>query len=203
VALSLDESKTNKMYSFLLQKQPKCAFFTSLVVLGVLLTGCGTGEYNRRLEQTVSNINNQVLWDAATTLQDAAGMATGVSLQLPLFVVNAPVRDQPQGLTLPGFAYSYPVEGGSIHVAAVSAETGIEQVKSEAGQSIPGANWTDAPMGGLPGARVSGTVAEKRLDLYVVTSGTHHVLIGWHGDQGNAAFFQAADQSMASLVPTE
>ncbi len=177
--------------------------------------GCGTGDYKRRLRETVEMLNstvdvNSILIGEPSALQDSSFQQAGVALRLPQYVVNAAATDQPAGISLPGFAYYYPVDSGSVLVAAVPVDKNVNELKSEVktelNKTIPGADWADSQVptpdgGSLSIPRISGNQGDgQRLDVYLLTSGTHHVMVGWRAPADNASFFQAAEYSMGSAM---
>jgi hypothetical protein len=150
----------------------------------------------------------RLLWKAASSLQDSAGQAVGVTLHFPLSVVSGPSHQQPPGMALPGFAYSHPVEAGRIYIGAVPLTKNIDAVmadiKAEVNKVIPGVEWADAQVdspdgGNFSSPRISGADSEgNRLDVYLVTSGTHHVVVGWRAPKDNSDFFTASEYSMGT-----
>jgi hypothetical protein len=112
-------------------------------------------------------------------------------------------------MALPGFAYSYPVKAGHIYIGAVPLEKGIDAVKAdiktEVNKVIPGADWADAQVASPDGGhfstpRISGSDSEgSRLDIYLVTSATHHVFVGWRAPKDNSDFFTASEYSMGTI----
>ena len=186
-----------------------------LAVFALTACGCGTGDYKRRMRETVEMLNstvdvNAILFGEASALQDSSLQQVGVALRLPQYVVNAAVTDQPGGISLPGFAYYYPVESGNVLVAAVPVDKNVNElkaeVKTELNKTIPGADWADSQVptpdgGSLTVPRISGSQSDgQRLDLYLLTSGTHHVMVGWRAPAENASFFQSAEYSMGSAM---
>ncbi len=141
-------------------------------------------------------------------MADKNGQPVGVSLNLPLSVVNAATAQQPPGMALPGFAYSYPVEAGHIYIGAVPLPKDIDAVKAdikaEVNKVIPGADWADAQVASPNGGNfsspcISGEDSEgNRLDVYFVTSGSHHVFVGWRAPKDNSDFFTASEYSMGT-----
>jgi hypothetical protein len=192
-----------------------------LVALLVATVGCGTGEYNRRLKERVQELNSTVdigsiLYGAASPLAEANGGQVGVSLQLPLLVTAQPATGetaQPAFLKLPGFAYAYPVssgdKSGNIYIAAVPNDKGSAELQSElqgaVAGSFSGAAWAEAQVPTADGSgmmiqRISGIGQPGRFDLYMLTSSTHHVLIGWLAPEGWSDFFRASEYSMGSAM---
>jgi hypothetical protein len=151
----------------------------------------------------------RLLFKAASSLQDSAGQAVGVTLHFPLSVVSGPSHQQPPGMALPGFAYSYPVEAGHIYIGAVPLTKNIDAVmadiKAEVNKVIPGVEWADAQVdspdvGNFSSPRISGADSEgNRLDIYLVTSATHHVFVGWRAPKDKSDFFTTSEYSMGTI----
>jgi hypothetical protein len=192
-----------------------------IVALAVTTLGCGTGEYNRRMKERVEELNSTVdigaiLYGAASPLADASGGQVGVTLQLPLLVTSQPATGdaaQPTFMKLPGFAYSYPIgsggQSGNIYLAAVPLDKGVAELKSEiqgtVAGSFSGAAWAEVQVptadgSGLMIQRISGTGQPGRFDLYLLTSSSHHVLVGWLAPETWGEFFQASEYSMGSAM---
>jgi hypothetical protein len=201
-----------------LQLRPASYLIVALLVTAV---GCGTGEYNRRMKDRVEELNSTVdigaiLYGAASPLADASRGQVGVTLQLPLLVTSQPATGdaaQPAFMKIPGFAYSYPVgsggQSGNIYIAAVPVDKAAAELKSEiqgaVGGSFSGAAWAEAQVptadgSGLMIQRISGTGQPGRFDLYLLTSSSHHVLVGWLAPDGWSEFFQASEYSMGSAM---
>ncbi len=208
-----------------------------LVVLACLLvSGCFTGEYGRRMDQTISKLAAQGERTAAvfaepSGLFDAAGIDTGISLRMPVFVdakakslIAGTANAQPPFFDLPGFAYSYeiPFDGqpAYVYVAAVKvdakpADALAQEVQDGVGKTFSGAAWQDVTLETFSGAnitvkRLSVTGpqqfgAEKtdgQFDLYLVSSASYNVLIGWRASSATAAaqgFFDKVAIAMGTL----
>ena len=164
-------------------------------------------------------------------MQDAAGGATGIQLRLPVILDDkakamrpADPAAQPPFVQLPGLAYSYEiqVEGSPAYAyfaAVPSGEKTAEAVEQEVQAAIKttfsSAEWTDTeiPTPGVAPARMKKLsltgpqnfgqdVQDGRFDLYLVSSGTHHVLIGWRAtvaSGSSAGFFDNAAHAMGSV----
>jgi hypothetical protein len=172
-----------------------------------------------------------VIYGEASPVQDAAGTPTGIQLRLPLIIDgNAkplPGSDpaaQPPFVQLPGLAYDYEMQVGGqpayAYFAAVAggektAEAVAQEVQAAVNTTFSSAVWSDVdlktPDGGsvkvkllsLTGSQKFGQdVQDGRFDLYLVSSATHHVLIGWRAPttSGNSAnFFENAARAMGSV----
>ncbi len=173
----------------------------------LVLSGCFSGEYGSRMEQTISKLTSQeekagAVFDTATDIVD------GISLRLPVFVddkasylgAGSP-NAQPPFFALPGFAHSYeiPVDGGPayVYLAAVKSEgkpadTVAQEVQAAVEKTFSGAAWQDVSLENLSGNALSAKRlsvvgkqvfgAEKldgQFDLYLVSSADYSVLIGW------------------------
>lgn len=136
----------------------------ALVICSVCLavSGCFSGEYTRRMEETINDLQRdtekaRAVFGQPSKIVDAAGTATGVSLRMPVFVddtakplvADAP-HAQPPFVELPGFAYAYevPMDGPPAYVyfAAVkpdekSAEELAQQVQGAIRNTFSGASW--------------------------------------------------------------
>ena len=101
------------------------------------------------------------------------------------------------------------MEAGHIYIGAVPLPKNTDAVKAdiraEVHKLIPGADWADAPVASPTGGnfslpRISGEDSEgNRLDVYFVTSGSHHVLLGWRAPKDNFSFFTASEYSMGTI----
>ncbi len=200
-----------------------------ILALSLTISGCMTGEYNRRLKETATRMADQVdvatiLFGAASGLDDASGQSTGVQVQLPLFVTSAAVTEdsaQPPFMKIPGFAYAYAVQSdgqpGFVYIAAVASDKAAAELTSEVqaavGQKFSGAVRREklvptADGGTLPIQCISSTgpqsfgaeQVEGRFDLYLLSSPTHHVLVGWRAPVASSGFFQASEYSMGTVM---
>ena len=172
-----------------------------------------------------------VIYGEASPVQDAAGTATGIRLRLPLIIdgsakslLGSDPAAQPPFVQLPGLAYSYEMQVGGqpayAYFAAVAsgektAEVVAQEVQAAVNTTFSSAVWSDVglktPDGGsvkvkllsLTGAQKFGQdVQDGRFDLYLVSSATRHVLIGWRAPtvSGNSAnFFENAARAMGSV----
>lgn len=153
-----------------------------LGVVAVVANGCFSGEYTRRMKDTMENLQRethraQAVFAQSSEIVDASGSATGITLRMPVFVddtakslVAGDPNAQPPMLGLPGFAYSYemPFEGepGYVYLAAVeadekSADELAQEVQTAVGRSFSGAAWEEATVEGFSG----GTKQFKRLRM--------------------------------------
>ena len=173
-----------------------------------------------------------VIYLDPSPVNDAAGRATGIRLRLPLIIDgnaksltgNDPAA-QPPFMQLPGLAYSYEMQvGGQTAFAyfasvAADAEKTADVVSQEVQAALKGsfssATWTDTaletPDGGsvtvkllsVTGSQKFGQgVEDGRFDLYLVSSATHHVLIGWRAPVAagtSAGFFDNAARALGSV----
>lgn len=172
-----------------------------------------------------------VIYGQASPVQDASRGSTGISMRLPL-VIDADAKAlapddadaQPPFLQLPGLAYAYELTVGdqpafayfaAVPVGQQDAAALAEELQQRVGRGFSGAAWRDVPVrtptGGtvqlkllsLIGPQKFGARTEDgRFDLYLVSSSTHHVLIGWRAPTaaGSAAhFFENAAFAMGSV----
>jgi hypothetical protein len=93
----------------------------SLLALTILLSGCGTGEYNTRLAATLRGAGQKAQFDkflypegGEVQVNDAGGQASGVKLRIPntldansKTLANTEPRAQPPFVKLPGLGYAY------------------------------------------------------------------------------------------------
>jgi hypothetical protein len=200
------------------------------------LSGCFSGDYARRMDETTKKLNQlgeiaSVIYGEASPVNDAAGAATGIRLRLPLIIdgnaKSLPGSDpaaQPPFAQLPGLSYSYEVQAGGqpafAYFAAVAAgektaEAVAEEVQAAIKATFSSAVWNDAtlktPDGGSVTVKllqVTGSqkfdqaVEDGRFDLYLVSSASHHVLIGWRApvvSGTSAGFFENAARAMGSV----
>ncbi len=200
----------------------------------VLLGGCGSGEYARRMNETSTQLKKlgdiaKVLYPTLSPVKDAADAATGIQLRLPLVIDGSakamhgddPAAQPPSG-QLPGLAYSYEMQVGGqpayAYFAAVAGsdktqEAFAQEVQTALGSAFSGAVWVDTQLETPDGRSItlkllSATGKQKfgqdvqdgRFDLYLVSSGTHHVVIGWRAPvAAGAGFFDNAAASMGSV----
>lgn len=152
-----------------------------LGLVAVAMSGCFSGEYTRRMKETMENLERetqrgQAVFGQASEVVDAAGTSTGISLRLPVFVddtakpleAGAP-HAQPPFVDLPGFAYSYEIPFDEtpayVYMAAVkagdveSADELAREVQTEVGQMFSGAAWEEVTLESFSG----GTRQFKRL----------------------------------------
>ncbi len=167
----------------------------------------------------------------ASAVYTATGETTGISLRLPVFVDDkakslkgADTNAQPPFADLPGYAYTYEIpfneESAYVYFAALKvdekpAETLEQEVQAAIGNAFSGAAWQDVTVerfkgGPLKIRRLSGVgnqkfgsqVSDGRFDLYLVSSSTHHVLIGWRASSvvgSSQGFFEKASISMGTV----
>jgi hypothetical protein len=207
-----------------------------LGLANVLLSGCFSGDYNSRMEETTKQLNElgaiaTVIFADASPVQNAGGTATGITLRLPQVINGAakPLQGsdpdaQPPFLEIPGFSYGYEMQVGGqpayAYFAAVpAAEKGADvlaqEIQAAVASKFSSAAWRDTslktPSGGTVTLKVLSMlgpqkfgqdVQDGRFDLYLVSSSTNHVLIGWRAPTtaGNAArFFENAAISLGSV----
>lgn len=172
-----------------------------------------------------------VIYGEASAVNNTAGSASGIRLRLPL-IIDANAKSltgddpaaQPPFMQLPGLAYSYELQVGGqpafAYFAAVAsgekeAAAVLQEVQAAINTTFSSAVWNDAtlktPDGGsitMKLLRVTGSqkfgqaVEDGRFDLYLVSSGTHHVLIGWRApvvSGTSAGFFDNAERAMGSV----
>jgi hypothetical protein len=172
-----------------------------------------------------------VIYGQSSPVQDAARANTGISMRLPLVIdgkakalAATDAEAQPPFLELPGLAYAYELQVGDqpayAYFAAVpagekDAAALAEEIQGRVGRTFSAAAWREVPVqtptGGtvqlkllsLIGPQKFGTRTEDgRFDLYLVSSATHHVLVGWRAPAasgGNAKFFENAAFAMGSV----
>jgi hypothetical protein len=192
----------------------------------LVLIGCSSGEYNRRLEETIQRIETEVrLHGAASPIVDSS---TGATIRLPEMIgadaqtLQQGDEAQPSFLALPGFAYAYKFQAegqpGYLYVATVPVadkppEELTRELQTEVRKTFSSAAWQDVtvtPPGGTPLAvkRLTAEGTQKfgqqdlpgRLDLYLASTPTHHVLLGWRAPSGTPKFFEAAAASVGTLT---
>lgn len=172
-----------------------------------------------------------VIYDQSSSVQDASRTDTGIRLRLPRVIpsnakaISAEDADaQPPMLELPGLAYAYRLQVGDqpayAYFAAVpaggqDAAALAEEIHGRVGRAFSSAAWRDVPVqtpsGGTVQLRLLSLIGpqkfgaqteEGRFDLYLVSSATHHVLVGWRAptSAGDAAqFFKDAASAMGSV----
>ena len=206
-----------------------------IAVCSLVVGGCFTGEYNRRMDVTVKRLGElgelaAVIYPQPSPVNDRSGKPTGISLRLPLFIGDArsfradDADAQPPVLSLPGLAYGYEMEIGgqkayayfaSVPVEEQDAEGLAQELQAALRKASSSAAWSDVslktPDGGnvrLEMLSVSGTQRfgtenqEGRFDIYLVSSPTHHVLLGWRAPvaaAGPQRFFEHVAASMGSI----
>jgi hypothetical protein len=185
----------------------------ALALLCFLVSGCSSGEYRRRMEESIQRLQAQAERAAAVfadihSVRDASNADTGISLRFPVFVdessksLKASEGDaQPPFCKLPGLAYAYevPLEQGPayVYLAAVkadqkSAEELAEEVETAVGKAFSGAAWQQVTLAGVSSGEVTlrklsvagpqrfgSEKVEGQFDLYLASSASHHVLVGW------------------------
>jgi hypothetical protein len=168
------------------------------------------------------------IYPTSSPVQDAGATATGISLRLPQLIGGSVVAlraseagAQPPFMQLPGLSYTYPLQiqeqpayayFAAVAVAEKGADVLAQEVQTAVAAAFSGATWTDAvlstPSGDsltLKRISVTGNQAfgdkkeDGRFDLYLVTSATHSVLIGWRAPISASTFFQHVDISMGSV----
>jgi hypothetical protein len=171
-----------------------------------------------------------VIYAQQSPIQDLAGNPTGISLRLPLFIGDArsfradDADAQPSFLSLPGLAYGYEMDFGgqkayayfaSVPVEEQDAEGLAQELQAAVRKTSSSAAWSDVslktPDGGTVRLRMLSTLGtqrfgtesqEGRFDLYLVSSPTHHVLLGWRAPTAAAGpqrFFEQVAASMGSI----
>ncbi len=178
-----------------------------LAVLLTLVSGCFTGEYDRRMKETMQQVASQVLFTQASPIADATGKQTGASIHMPLFVdstakaLAAGADSQPPFVQLPGFAYAYEIQikqqPAYVYFAAVptskqSAADLQKQVRDAIAKKFSSASWQDVSVKKSDGStatvkRLTVTGPQKfgsqerpgRFDLYLCETPKYHLLIGW------------------------
>ncbi len=168
------------------------------------------------------------------TVKDSTDTATGITLRLPVFVGNSAkplarsdAGAQPPFCQIPGLAYAYelPFDGvpAFVYFAAVRAdikdvETLSSEVQTEVAKAFSAAGWQDVSLttfgGGTvqvrriscAGPQLFGTQKEEGIfELYLFSSASHHVLLGWRASSPtNAAqgFFDKVAISMSTVQGT-
>lgn len=196
--------------------------------------GCFTGEYGRRMDQTISTLAAQgakaaAVWGDPTSVSDS-----GISLRLPVFVDDKSAyleptspNAQPPFYNLPGFSNSYeiPFDGvpAYVYLAAVKADEKptdalAQEVQAGVGRTFSSAVWQDVTLETFSGGSMAvkklsaigpqvfgGEKADGQFDLYMVSSGSHNVLIGWRAAAATAVaheFFEKAAISMGTVAGT-
>lgn len=234
VSTLVDRSRSQQLLLACRERWHALPWFMALVCSG--LSGCFSGDYARRMEETTKKLQQlgdiaSVIFGQASPVNDPAGSATGIQIRLPLIIDgnaksllgNDPAA-QPPFVPLPGLAYSYEMQVGGqpafAYFAAVAsgektAEVVAQEVQAAINTSFSSAVWNDTtlktPDGGsvtvkllsVTGSQKFGQdVEDGRFDLYLVSSGTHHVLIGWRApvvSGTNAGFFENAARAMGSV----
>jgi len=172
-----------------------------------------------------------VLYGDATGVVDAASAATGIQFRLPQVIAPdaKPIHGsdpaaQPPFVELPGMAYTYEMQVGeqpayayfaAVPIADKPADVFAQEVQAAVSKAFSSAAWIDTslqtPEGGsvtlklmsVTGSQKFGQdVQDGRFDLYLVSSGTHHVLVGWRApvESGTSAnFFENAARAMGSV----
>ena len=167
----------------------------------------------------------------SSVVYTATGETTSISLRFPVFVddkakslKSGDTNAQPPFADIPGYAYAYEVSFGDdpayVYFAAVKVDEkavdALEQeVQAAVGKVFSGAAWQEVTIekfkgGSLKVKRLSvagnqkfgSQVTDGRFDLYLVSSATHHVLIGWRassGGGGSQGFFEKAAISLGTL----
>ena len=202
----------------------------------LVLAGCGSGDYNRRMETTITKLNEAgdmaaAVYAQASEVLDTAGSPTGISLRLPVFIGSdakalraGDAGARPPFVNLPGYSYGYEVQVGGqpayAYFAAVAAsgktaEAITQEIQAQISKAFSSATWQDTPVASPEGGSVNvkllsviGSQAfgaeaqEGRFDLYLVSSATHHVLLGWRAPVAtadNEKIFQNVAISMGTI----
>ncbi len=153
-----------------------------VLVTAAACSGCFSGDYNRRMEQTISSLKAQgeraaSVFGQASPVYTAAGQNTGISLHFPVFIddkaksltANDP-QAQPPFADLPGIAYAFEVTLGDqptyAYFAAVKADekpTDVleQQVLAAVGKTFSGAAWQDVTVERIQG----GSITLRRLSV--------------------------------------
>jgi hypothetical protein len=147
--------------------------FASLVIL--VVAGCFTGEYNRRMTATLQQLQVQsekagAVFPSPSAMLDASGAQTGIRLRLPIFVdaTAKPMQAgdpnaQPPFCQLPGFAYSYEMPLATpayFYVAAVSGASKsrdelMQEVEASIAKTFSGAAWQDVSVERFEGGTIT------------------------------------------------
>jgi hypothetical protein len=168
------------------------------------------------------------IYATPSPINDAGGTATGITFRLPQFIPNEPTvlraadaGSQPPFVQLPGLSYTYSLQVqeqpalvyfAAVPVAEKGADVLAQELQTAIAAAYSGAAWTDetlaTPTSGsvtlkritCTGNQVFGDKNEDgRFDLYLVSSGTHHVLIGWRAPLTATTFFEHAAIAMGSV----
>lgn len=153
-----------------------------VLFLSVALAGCGTTEYNKRFEASLTQVSaraafDQTLHSASTDVVDATGQKSGVSLRLPRVLDDkskslppADKRAQPPFVKLPGLGYtlerllddsSQPAKFAPAYcyLAAVpKADQKADELQADVQRQISGAlgagSWQDVQVDTLSGQKL-------------------------------------------------
>jgi hypothetical protein len=173
------------------------------------------------------------VFPTATEVLDASGSGTGISLRLPVFVdssakslVAGAENAQPPFADLPGFAYSYEIpfdpDPAYVYFAAVKsdekpADALAQEVQAAVAKAFSNAAWQDVTVEdfstdatktlkrlSVTGAQAfGGQRSDGQFDLYLISSGTHSVLIGWRASTAAASaqeFFDKVSIAMGTVT---
>lgn len=179
-------------------------FLAALSLLVILCSGCGTGEYDRRMQELISKGpqagggggggGGDLLFADPIDLY-AGGTASGLKFRMPAVFDSEAQQgtESPPGVTLPG-AYSYSKTLGDgkavIHIACIPAESKkAEDLEKEIVDGLkkvlPGAAWASTSKGGKNWKEIAvtgsqdfgGAEAEGKLQLNLLSTPKYHVVI--------------------------
>lgn len=148
----------------------------------LLLTGCFSGDYNRRMDESTKQLGElgakaNAIYPTASPVQDAGGTATGISLKLPQLIGSSVTAiraseagAQPPFLQLPGLSYTYPLQVqeqpayayfAAVAVAEKGADVLEQEVQAAVAAAFSGAVWTEETLSTPTG----GSITLKRISV--------------------------------------
>jgi len=187
---------------------------------------------DQSIEQIRSHVDvTTIIYNDPSPIADAAGKRTGVQLRLPLAVGTdakalqpSSADAQPPFVALPGLAYGYKIKVGGqpayCYFASVPTNTKTaadlsKELQTSIGKTFSSAVWRDVALNSPDGNPVNlrciravgpqkfgGQSVEGRFDLYLYTSATYHVLVGWRARVSAAdsvSFFETVEVAMSTI----
>ena len=148
----------------------------------LLLTGCFSGDYNRRMDESMKQLGDlgekaNAIYPTTSPVQDAGGTATGINLKLPQFISGSltalratEAGAQPPFMQLPGLSYTYAPQVqeqpayayfAAVAVAEKGADVLEQEVQAAVAAAFSGAAWTEETLSTPTG----GSITLKRISV--------------------------------------
>jgi len=153
-----------------------------IVMAGLLLTGCFSGDYNRRMDESIKQLGDlgakaNAIYATSSPVHAVGGTATGISFRLPQLVPGSVTTltpteagAQPPFMQLPGLSYTYSFQVqelsaytyfAAVAVAEKGADVVAQEVQTAVAAAFSGAAWTEETLSTPTG----GSLTVKRLSV--------------------------------------